>query len=465
MTVTIGRQLGTTSRAEDLIPGRPAALYADADAIAVVAQQLLDAATDLGRIDTTSWRGQASEAFAAATEALRAELTTAAQCHAVAAAALSDHGAVLAWAQEEARAAIRQHAAGAACVEGAPGLGPALTPAQLRAANLLDDARIVVHRSAAAAAGSLDEAVSRAPRPGGFWNDVGKQWSSFWHGAVEPVGDLANLVWQQNQIRMLIDPDAWWRDRAALIAGLWASVQDPKRLGKDLLDWDTWAHDPARAAGHLVPDAILTVLTGGAGGAAAKGASTAAKAAEEAAEEAAEVAAKTAAKDTAARAGEQAAKDTPRGPGGYTEDELARPTPGTAPVVFRANANMNPAEIQQAIEWVRGANEARLAGALSDTGRVAITDELRAMSKAEAALERARATQAGTPYTGVASHIPDRTWLSDKPAWVFGDHTKPLNSSFAGEVGRFPVGTIPTMFQFRMLDGRVYPEIVEGGLP
>ncbi len=29
-----------------------------------------------------------------------------------------------------------------------------------------------------------------------------------------------------------------------------------KNLGKSLLDWDTWADDPARAIGHLVPDAI-----------------------------------------------------------------------------------------------------------------------------------------------------------------------------------------------------------------
>jgi hypothetical protein len=40
-----------------------------------------------------------------------------------------------------------------------------------------------------------------------------------------------------------------------------------------------------------------------------------------------------------------------------------------------------------------------------------------------------------------------------------------LNSSFAGQVGRFPVGTEPTIFQFRMMDGQIYPEIVEGGLP
>lgn len=45
-----------------------------------------------------------------------------------------------------------------------------------------------------------------------------------------------------------------------------------KNLGKALLDWDTWADDPARALGHLVPDAIAAVATGGAGALATRGA-------------------------------------------------------------------------------------------------------------------------------------------------------------------------------------------------
>src|SRR5690349_9347828 len=44
-----------------------------------------------------------------------------------------------------------------------------------------------------------------------------------------------------------------------------------KELGKSLLDWDTWADDPARAIGHLVPDAIAAVATGGAGAVATRG--------------------------------------------------------------------------------------------------------------------------------------------------------------------------------------------------
>ncbi len=49
-------------------------------------------------------------------------------------------------------------------------------------------------------------------------------------------------------------------------------VEFGKQLGKGLLDWDTWADDPARAIGHLVPDAVVAALTAGSGAAATRGA-------------------------------------------------------------------------------------------------------------------------------------------------------------------------------------------------
>jgi hypothetical protein len=58
-------------------------------------------------------------------------------------------------------------------------------------------------------------------------------------------------------------------------AMLEALQEDPvgfgKELGKGLLDWDTWADDPARALGHLVPDAIAAAATAGAGAIATRG--------------------------------------------------------------------------------------------------------------------------------------------------------------------------------------------------
>ncbi|MGH3367808.1 MAG: putative T7SS-secreted protein [Nocardioidaceae bacterium] len=59
-----------------------------------------------------------------------------------------------------------------------------------------------------------------------------------------------------------------------------ALAEDPvgfgENLGKALVDWDTWADDPARALGHLVPDAVAAVLTAGAGAVATRGAKGAA---------------------------------------------------------------------------------------------------------------------------------------------------------------------------------------------
>jgi hypothetical protein len=455
--------LGTTRDPAVLVPGSVHAVTTDSTHLASTAEVLAEAARGVGQIDTSSWKGEASDRARETLNALRDRMTGAASALVRASAALSGYADVLLWAQAQASAAIQEWDRGSTCApagdDGTPFLD--VSPQQKAAQQRLADARAGVHAAAQRATNALNAASEFAPRPGGFWHGVGEQWSLFWHGAREPVESMGVLAWEQNGVRMLIDPEGWLNDRASLILGLWASLNDPKQFAKDLVDWDTWADEPARAAGHLVPDALLALLTAGAGTVASRGATTASRVTGDITEDSADLAAR-AARDLGDDAGVPFSE---RGPGGFTEQELARETPGTGPVVFRANANMTAEELSQAIEWVRGANEARLAGALSETGRVAVTDEMRAMSKTEAALERARAAAAGTPYAGVVSHIPDRTWLGDNPAWSFGDHTKPLNSSFAGQVGRFPVGTEPTIFQFRMMDGQIYPEIVEGGLP
>jgi hypothetical protein len=53
-----------------------------------------------------------------------------------------------------------------------------------------------------------------------------------------------------------------------------------REMGKSMLDWDTWADDPARAIGHLVPDAVIAAATGGAGAAASRTANLGADAAD-----------------------------------------------------------------------------------------------------------------------------------------------------------------------------------------
>lgn len=64
-----------------------------------------------------------------------------------------------------------------------------------------------------------------------------------------------------------------WEMAKGIYTGL---TTDPigfgKELGKALLDWDTWADDPARALGHLVPDAVVAIATAGTGALATRGA-------------------------------------------------------------------------------------------------------------------------------------------------------------------------------------------------
>ena len=86
------------------------------------------------------------------------------------------------------------------------------------------------------------------------------------HDIIElATGDLTAEELAAQKSMMLEDAEALWE----------ALKKDPlefgKQLGKGLLDWDTWADDPARAIGHLVPDIVAGVLTGGTGTAATRG--------------------------------------------------------------------------------------------------------------------------------------------------------------------------------------------------
>ena len=111
-------------------------------------------------------------------------------------------------------------------------------------------------------------------------------------GAGEAVWDLLTMV-PFSPVNMVIDsyklatgdltPEELMKKYELSAENAWDMAQgiytglttDPigfgKELGKSLLDWDTWADDPARAIGHLVPDAIVAVATGGSGALATRG--------------------------------------------------------------------------------------------------------------------------------------------------------------------------------------------------
>ncbi|HEX5331741.1 MAG TPA: hypothetical protein VFW79_03780, partial [Cellulomonas sp.] len=272
-TGVLARSLGDTRDAAVLIPGDAGAVRSDARALDETAETLTTVAEGIGGTEARGWTGKAASTFSETTTAMRTRILVAANAMGSAASALHTHASTLEWAQDQARAAIRSFDAAAACA--APDLLGTITPTagQHLALASLDDARSQVHRSATNAAAALLDACVDAPISPGLWNQVGYQWSELWRGAAESFGGLGHLVWDHSSVRRQLDPDGTVASDTAVALGLVAAVKDPVQLGKDLIDYDTWATSPARAIGHLAPDAALAALTAGGGLVAARSAS------------------------------------------------------------------------------------------------------------------------------------------------------------------------------------------------
>ncbi|MFG1948229.1 hypothetical protein [Nonomuraea sp. NPDC048826] len=139
---------------------------------------------------------------------------------------------------------------------------------------------------------SLFAPGARLPTMGGFWDQVQQQIQATFDldqnsgrpevemakGAVEGLGGMLGLAGRHNTVRLVFDFSGWQRDTEALVSDVVSGVIDqPLEVGKALLDWDTWAENPARAFGHLIPDILTGLASGGAGTAATRTTSTAAK--------------------------------------------------------------------------------------------------------------------------------------------------------------------------------------------
>lgn len=454
---SLGVRLGETRDPTRLIPGNPFALRNDADHLDDISATLVLISDSLTAADLGGWTGDAATAFRESIEGTRQHLLVAATALTAASTALRGHATNLEYAQGQAASAIRLFdIVDPVCT--APTLyGPVLSAEQQRAQVLLADARALVHRSAMSAADALDRAVVDAPIVPTFWNQVGYQWSELWGGATESVGGLIGMAWDQNLARFIWDPEGAWGAKTELIRGLFEAVQDPEQLFKDAIDYETWTTSPARAIGHLAPDAIVAALTAGGGVVATRGSSAAARTTVAAVRTADNVA-------DAAAAAARASLELQR-VRGYTLLELARTTVGDGPVVFRARANLTAAEIQTLTDHVNLSNAARLDGYLSETGRVSTAGNLRVDADLAAAAERTRAALDGNPYTGHVGHVPDTTWTGKPDAYAWLDETARLNGSLGGQVGRYPVGYRPTIFQTQLPDGTIWPEAIPGDPP
>ncbi|MGP3955630.1 ADP-ribosyltransferase [Nonomuraea sp. 3N208] len=115
------------------------------------------------------------------------------------------------------------------------------------------------------------------PTTGGFWDRVGQQIQATFDpnlnsgdglteaakGAVESVAGLGKMVIDYSPNRAIVDFWGWQRNMSDLAQGLLYGVQNPVEFAKSALDWDTWASNPERAFGRLIPDIIAAIATGG----------------------------------------------------------------------------------------------------------------------------------------------------------------------------------------------------------
>ena len=264
-------ELGATSCAATLVPGDPDEVEWLAREYGRYAGGACDAARALRRIDTGAWVGPAGEAFREAIDELPAKLERGQSAFARAASALHDYARVLRHAQADASAAARRQADGDAAtarwraLDDAPPYDPGVDDRRA-AAHLLSSAREQV------------DAAGDAPHEPGLLSKAAHAVGSFVAGAAEATWGLAEFAVTTSPGYAFVDPKGFLDHIEDLGSGLVYGVQHPKELGKALLDWDTWAEDPARALGHLLPDVVLAVATAGTGeagvaaGRAAKGA-------------------------------------------------------------------------------------------------------------------------------------------------------------------------------------------------
>jgi hypothetical protein len=88
---------------------------------------------------------------------------------------------------------------------------------------------------------------------------------SFAIGLVEGTAGLASVLEMANPASYVLHPAQLWRRPQAQLRVVERAFTDPISVGKELIDWETWRSDPWRAGGRLVPLAVLTASTDGAG--------------------------------------------------------------------------------------------------------------------------------------------------------------------------------------------------------
>ncbi len=296
------------------VRGDPAAIRARAATTVAKGQAFDDTGAALARISVDGWTGRAADHFRDAHDLEPDRWTragdgfrTAGRALEAYAGAVEEAQRVAAWARGEyargdqvtasARAAYDADVARArAEVAAAAARGETMTltihpfhdPGQAvrdGAVSEFAQATTALDAAAQTCADQVRVGCRDAPEKPG-WLESGLRFvGGIFEGAGEAIWDLVTLtpfstvnmigdLWKLSTGELTPEELATkYRLSIESVGDLVQALQDDpvafgKELGKGLLDWDTWADDPARAIGHLVPDLIIAAATAGSGTAA-----------------------------------------------------------------------------------------------------------------------------------------------------------------------------------------------------
>ncbi|NPC41427.1 putative T7SS-secreted protein [Nocardioides sp. zg-1230] len=299
-----------------VIEGNPGTIRTRARTMEQKGQLFYDTGDALAKIDVSGWTGRAADEFREAHDLEPDRWIKAGNGFKKAAAGLTTYAGALEDAQRRAAEAKAEHERGQRESESARtqydsymgrmraywssgGTDPAEpfvdwgSPIQREALGALEAARADLDNAAHVCAGEVRVGCADAPEEPNWLESGLKFVGGIFEGAGEAVWDLLTMV-PFSPVNLVIDsyklatgdltPEELMKKYELSAENAWTMAQgiytglttDPvgfgKELGKSLLDWDTWADDPARAIGHLVPDAVAAVATAGAGALATRGA-------------------------------------------------------------------------------------------------------------------------------------------------------------------------------------------------
>jgi type VII secretion system ESX-1 substrate len=295
------------------IDGNPSAIRSRATTTYDKGQLFFDTGNALSAIDTDGWIGRAADHFRDAHKLEPERWFAAGNGFRTAGTALQAYATAVEQAQKVAEWAQGEYDRGdevtqsarssydadvsdarqklAAGVYSSLTIEPFHDPGQAirdNAVSEFNQAKATLEEAAQTCAGQVRAGCADAPEEPHWWESGLKFVGGIFQGAGEAVWDLLTIS-PFGAVNMITD--SWKLATGDLtpeelmkkyelsletVGDMWQALQDDpvefgKNLGKGLLDWDTWADDPARAIGHLVPDAVAAVATAGTGTVATRG--------------------------------------------------------------------------------------------------------------------------------------------------------------------------------------------------